>query len=130
MALLRKHLYPSTTYLRLSVPTCAGACTGSRTVTLRASLVRCVVECRHAGRSTLLGAARVAAARLGVVRGVHRPGSLSFQLLDEQLLGRGSYRNWWCAANRRMGSHRPRKAVELRLDFWHRGSNCDFGTAV
>jgi len=44
--------------------------------------------------------------------------------------GGGSYRNWWCASNWCMGSHRPRKAAGLRLDFWNRGSNCDFGAAV
>src|SRR6266513_4274588 len=130
MALLRKHLYPSTTYLRLSIPTCAGACAGSRTATLRASLVRCVVECRYAGRSIVLGAARVAPPGLGVVGRVHQLGSLSFQLLDEQLLGRRSHRNWWCASNRCMGSHRPRKEVGLRLGFWYRGRHCDFGAAV
>src|SRR4029453_7963599 len=122
--------YPSTAYLRLSVPACAGACAGSRTANLWTSLVRRVAECRFAGRGTLLGAARLAAAGLGVVGRIHRPRSLSFQLLDEQLLGRRRYRDWWCAGDWRMDSHRRRKAVALRLAFWNRGSDCDFGAAV
>src|SRR5436309_6653551 len=67
MALLRKHLYPSTTYLCLSVPTCAGIRDGHRAATLWPSLVWRVAECGSTGCGALLGAARVAASGLALL---------------------------------------------------------------
>src|SRR5438552_15893400 len=99
MALLRKHLYPSTTYLCLSVPTCAGIRDGHRAATLWPSLVWRVAECWSTGCGALLGAARVAASGLGVVRCVHRSGALPLQLVDEYLVGSGSDRNRRCTAD-------------------------------
>src|SRR5438034_11634983 len=113
MALLRKHLYPSTTYLCLSVPTCAGIRDGHRAATLSPSLVWRVAECGSTGCGALLGAARVAASELGDVRCVHRSGSLPLQLLDEYVLGRGSDRNRRCAADWSLGSHLPCNAIAL-----------------
>ena len=89
-----------------------------------------VVECRSAGCGTLLGSARVAALGLGVVRRVHWLRALSFQLLDEQLLGRGGSRNWRRTCYRRMGSHRPREAMALRLALWNWRGDCDSGATV
>ena len=72
---------------------------------LRASLVWRLAERGPAGCGPLLGASRMAAARLGTFRSVHRFGSLSLQLLDEQLLGWRCNRNRGCARHRRLGSH-------------------------
>ena len=57
------------------------------------------------GRGNLLGFARVVAAGVGTFRGIHRPGSLSVQLLDEQLLGRRRGRDRGCADHGCLGSH-------------------------
>ena len=89
-----------------------------------------LAECGPAGCGPLLGVARVAAAGLGAFRSVHRFGSLSFQLLDEQLLGRRGDRNRGRAGHRRMDSHHSGETMALRLAFWNRSGDRRPGAAI
>ena len=89
---------------------------------LRASVVWGLAECRPASCGPLLGVARVAATRLGAFRSIHRFESLSFQLLDEQLLGRRGDRNRGRAGYRRMDPHHSGEASGAMPGFFGIGA--------